>query len=110
MKAMFRIAELLPVSTGGSKRKLAGRLVIVPSNLSSGCVVVVGNDSNVQPRTCREGQTVMTTFRWATVHLRFPEPVLASEEYTPVSILVPQHALWFVLSALVGADDVARDD
>jgi hypothetical protein len=52
----------------------------------------------------------MTTFRWATVHLRFPEPVLASEEYTPVSILVPQHALWFVLSALVGTDDVARDD
>jgi hypothetical protein len=52
----------------------------------------------------------MTAFGWATAHLRFPEPVLASEKCVAVSVLVPQHAFRFAFSTLMGFGDIASAD
>jgi len=84
--------------------------IIVPSSKSGDFVMVVGNGSSIQPRTCREPWVVMTAFRWSTLHMHFPEPVFASEECASVSILVAEHALRFALDTLVRFGHVARDD
>lgn len=90
-------------------RKFDDRLILA-SDLIRGCVIAFSDSSSALPGTCREVCVVMTAFGWATAHLRFPEPVLASEKCTTVSILVLQHAFRFVLSTRMRLGDVASAD